>query len=454
MDLEEKQTFRTIIGSSMPKWRGKEFQEIIFILGRQSSKSTLASIIAAYEACCNPWADYNKGSEMAWVFVISVREKHAIDIGRNMIFSKIHRSPHLRSLIVDSPSMAQRSEFPYSKTGVMVLKTGAAITALPCSARVGRGYGIGCALLDEIAYYAKESKDMVTDWDIYNAILPSQIKFGSLAKRVIFSSPGEKRGFLWERYRDRLKNREYYTVIKSPTWKMRPDFPKEELEKHKRLSPLAYYQEYGAEFGEALSPLVPERDVRRVCREDNENLLPKKEFQYVMAIDTAFGDRDRFVIGVGHSEPAANDRNRVVIDVLEAIEPTYDRDIHDEAVAKLAYLYKAYDIFEIIADQYESDAFSKTLEAKGMNVIVEVWTASMHKQKYGKLRSTIKQELISLPYNEDMIDEFRTLQVKYLASGQMTVTHAIGGHDDFTDVIATINDKLYEEEMTAVGVEF
>src|SRR3989304_4836832 len=136
MDLEEKQTFRTIIGSSMPKWRGKEFQEIIFILGRQSSKSTLASIIAAYEACCNPWADYNKGSEMAWVFAISVREKHAIDIGRGKDFSKIHRSPHLRSLIVDSPSMAQRSEFPYSKTGVMVLKTGAAITALPCSAYV------------------------------------------------------------------------------------------------------------------------------------------------------------------------------------------------------------------------------------------------------------------------------------------------------------------------------
>ena len=121
----------------------------------------------------------------------------------------------------------------------------------------------------------------------------------------------------------------------------------------------------------------------------------------------------------------------------------------------LSELFFAYDTLEVCGDQYQADAFGKILDEKGVSFTAEAWTAPRHRSVYGRLRSLIKQKKISLPRSDDLFEELSTLQVKYLpASGQYTITHKVGGHDDVADAVADVTWRLTEEiVMNPAGME-
>lgn len=457
MTKEQRQLMRNIIGGSLPIQPKKPHREIVLILGGRSSKTTLCAAISAYEACNNDWRPYIGKGELAWCFVVAKREKQAIDVGRSIIFARIEQSPYLRSLIVEKSTDKKRTEFPPSKAGCLVLKNGAGITAVPCSSRIMRGYPIAVAILDEAAYFAREAKGGITDRDIYEAIIPRQIQFGDKARMMIISSPAEENGLVWDKWnqRHRISNKGLYFVMKAPTWRIRTDFPKEEFKRLKQLlGPTAFYREYGAEFTNAAQPLITKTDLEPCLREDAEQILPKPDTVYSLTIDAAFGERDRFAICVAHSEKDQNEKQKIIVDLVELIEATPNADVHDTAIFRLEELCKQYDIFEIIADQYQIDAFGKTLESRGLNVRLEAWTAQRHRLCYGRLQSVVKQKIISLPRNDDLIHEITSVSCKFLpSSGQYTIQHPIGGHDDLADVVAQVVFELYEDSMSEVGVE-
>lgn len=428
----------------------------MLVLGGRSGKTTIASAIASYEVCCTDWTKYVQIGELSWFFVLATREQQAIDLGRNLIFAMIKRSPYLSSLIVDdSTTYKNKNFFMHSRAGVLVMATGCAITALPCSSRVGRGYAVCGVIFDEIAWFARESKNEATDQGVYDSILPRQLQFGPAAKRVIISTPSDKSGLLYTKYKERDKNTKLYFCVRIPTWKMRTDFPKEYFENFKKLSPSGYQREFGAEFTDSVAPLMRLVEIERCLRETDAILEPQPDVEYVMAIDAAFGDRDRFAVAVGHvkkipkKEIAEDEWDfEVVIDVAEIIEETLEQDLVEVAADRIRDLYIQYNAFEVFADDYQADAFGKLLDQRGVEMKPEPWTAKKHRSRYGRLRSLVKQRKISLPKNEDLVEEMCGLQVKYLAvSGQYTVTHKQGGHDDLSDAVAEIVFRITEQEV-------
>jgi hypothetical protein len=458
MDRAEKALFRKIIqGPDLNPKRKKEYQEAVLIIGRRGSKSTLAAAIACYEASTVDWRKVGnlRESELAWIFVMSVKEEHAKDIGRNMIFANMRNSPILSNLIVDTKIEAQEAGIPRTRVGTMILKNGAAITALPCSHKVGRGYAVAVLIVDEIAFFARESNSGTTDQEIYDSVLPSQLQFGDYSKRIIISSPADKTGVLWDKWRMREKNRDLYFCMRAPTWRVRPDIPKEEFKKMRALSPIGYDREFGAEFANTLSPLLRPEWIAQATREEDD-ILPKKiDVLYYMAIDTAFGERDRFSITIGHSEGELGTRNfRIIIDYCRIVEETLDNDVHDEAIRIIDALYREYDVFEISADQYQFEAFSKNLESLGMNCECNPWTASTKRSKYGRLRAAFSQGMIEIPNSPDLVEELTNIQVKFQSSGQFVIEHRSGFHDDMADTIADITGQLYDEDAIPAGVEF
>jgi len=435
-----------------------ELSEIILLLGGRSGKTTIASAIAAYETCCTDWRKYTRLGELAWFFIIARREQQAMDLGRNMIFSMIKRSPLLSSLIIqDSRVSKDTTLFPNSKTGVLVLETGCAVTALPCSSTVGRGYPICGCILDEVAWFARESKNDTTDRGIYDAILPRMIQFSGNAKMVLITTPADKSGLVYEKWKARQDNAKYYFIVKLPTWKVRIDFDKHFFEHHKKMSPFGFYREFGSEFTDTVSPLLKHSEVESCMRPDAEPIPPNKDHSYFMAIDAAFGDRDRFGLAVGHVErdPGKEEEFKVVVDLVTKIDEQFNEDIVDTAADLIAEVYRKYDVFEVRGDDHQGDAFGKILDQRGVQLTTEPWSAKKHRSCYGRLRSLIKQKRISLPRNEDLLEELCGLQIKYLTgSGQYTVGHKVGGHDDMSDPVSEVVYQITEEEQVGeVGVQ-
>lgn len=460
MTQSQKMLYWTMTGEKYPK-RLTPFQETVLVLGGRSGKSTaLAAPIAVYEACCTDWSKFIQSNEYAWAFVIAQREQAAIDIGRNVIFRMIESSPYLSGLIAEDfrdKSKKLPSTFPRSRTGILVLKNRCAITALPCSHKVGRGYPICLCILDEVAWFARESAAQNTDVGIYEAVLPRQIQFEEHAKMMIISTPADKTGLLWTKYRDRLRHKKDYLCMKIPTQKIRTDFKPEFFKRQRRLNPTGFDREFGAEFSGALTPLIKSEDALACMRDDNEPLPYNSKFNYYMALDAAFGENDNFAISVAHAERDSRNEDgiRIVIDVTDVIEPTFEQDMIDAACIRIKELHDFYHVFEARADQYHAESFAKHLENIDIVVDIDPWTAPKHRMKYNVLSSCIKRRMVSMPYDEELLDELTGLQLKFLPnSGQFTVTHRRGGHDDRPDTIADLTWYITEQEASEVGVFF
>jgi hypothetical protein len=454
---EQRKLYRDVFDTPYPKIK-RPYDQTCLVLGRGSGKSTLSAAIAAYEACCTDWKKYLRPGEVANIFIFATREQQAIEVGRNMIFNMIEASPILRCLIESGKDQELRY-LPKSRAGTMVLSTGAAITAMPCSAKVGRGYPIAIIILDEAAWYARESKNDATDQGIYDAMFPRMFQFKEDAKMIIISSPADKTGLVWERYEKREKHKDLYLCVRAPTWKMRTDLTKDQYRKfvdtQRILSPLGYNRELGAEFSSTKDPLLDRVSIERCTRKElvYTPLSRDTKYSYVMAFDAAFGDNDRFGIAIGHIEERKKDEFKVIIDLAEIVSAMPGDDFVSYAAARVVELYRKYDLFEVFCDQYQADSFGSILEGQGCNVTADAWTAATHRTKYGRLKNFVKRQLIEFPNNDDLIDELCGMQIRFLpTSGQYTVEHQIDGHDDIADAVAEVTFRLTEDLQMAQGV--
>lgn len=452
---KEKRLYYDMTNGEDPPYKPGGFSESVYLLGRGSGKSLIAAAAASYEACCTQWSDFLRKGELAWIFVVATREKQAIDIGRNMIFSLIEASPMLSKLIVTDVDDQLKKSFPRTSTDVLILSTGAAVIALPCSARVGRGYPTAGFILDEFAWYAKESKRDATDAGIYDSLIPRTLQFREHSKMFLISSPGEKDGLAWTRWNNRKKHKDLYFCCKIPTSKMRPDYSKSKLDEIAAKSPLGAERELNAEFLSSRQPLMA-RDLVIACVREEEALtaIPfDAKHAYEMAIDQAFGEQDRFAFSVGHIEMEPSGKYKVIIDLTEIISGEGEVDFVEKCADRVAIVYKQYDLLQVYCDQYQVEAFSQILDKKGVNVELSRWNTGTHRLKYGRLKNFMRRRLVSLPNNQDLIDEISELELRFLPSiGQYTVTHKPNGHDDGADTVAEVVFRLTDDLMNEAGI--
>ena len=71
------------------------------------------------------------------------------------------------------------------------------------------------------------------------------------------------------------------------------------------------------------------------------------------------------------------------------------------------------------------------------------------------MRALIKRKAIELPNNKDLLQEIMGLEVRYMPnSGQYTIHHKIGGHDDISDSTAIVAYELGDDEVASTGMQF
>jgi len=450
------------------------FSELILVLGRRSSKTVLASIIACYEIYKllkvgngDPYKYYDipYDQEIAVVNVATSRKQ----AGRlfSHIKARIRNSPFFRKRVAKPPTAEEiriltdtdikklnDPEITIPVEGSLVLICG---HSNPDSLR---GYASICIIFDELAFYDEAEK--VSGSEFYAALTPSVADFGGDGRIVEISSPGPKTGIFYKLW-DKSHTVESMISFQVATWLFNPkkypyDHP--ELVKFKSLDPGRFEVEYGAEWpeGGAYGLFFPEQVVKQCIKLEGKDESPQREGEYYFHVDPAKNGNRYVLVAVrktlfrdlaGHLCP------RIFLAFCKQFDPDpqigVDIEKTDAEVLELCYKYHP---TVITYDQWNSEASIQKLVRAGFNVRQIAFNRGFKQRVYTNLRTLMQRPDDSvLLYDESqLVAELLHLKYKPTPRGQSIGADLRGDcpTDDYADCFAGASYMACQEVFTGL----
>lgn len=507
------------------------YSESLLVLGRRSGKTRIISGLAIYEATTRDWREMGKihPNDFAYVVVVATRLEQAEQLGRRNIYEGLLRSKDLKHFVVPESRMQGqlgkksgdilpapgRSRIPIDSYGMgpklrapvaepdyddddysplksqgstqkqLLLYTGNGIMALPCNSRAARGYAIFDLILDECAHYFRETSTQSSERDVYDALRPGMIQFGSMKRICRITTPCGAQGAVHDDFQKRHDPVfAHRFVMHAPTYLMNPEIEAEEYEKEEAEDPIRYQQEYLALFLSRAEGIIDLEMVDAAFDQRPYRAEPKEGRGTVMALDPAFRN-DTFAIMIGHAEP--KDRT-LYIDHVEGMSPRKQsgwqpgkkqglvvdelndpskkkqdkatRDklaqkapvLSEDAVERVAYLYERWQCEECWTDQAVSALLIPQLRARGINVKLLTYGNNVRRQMYATVKTAFEtgRVIVSLSPNEfanrcrqKFRGELKTIRVTNTATGSYSITKGGGKTDDYCDACAMLLRRLW-----------
>ena len=440
----------------------KPRNELVLVIGRRGTKSTIATWIAAYETykllkVYHPQKHYKllPDSEIH-LTMLATSEDQA-----NLLFHQVlgyfaqstffHR--YMNRPTSDRVSIRSRRDLEkYGEEG----KASIVVKSSPCSARGVRGASNILAIMDEQAHFVDDKgASNKSDKAVYDALTPSIAQFGNDGKIVNISSPLNKTGILWDLYTQALDGAENILLIKAPSWEINTTLSSSYLRGRYNLDPIAYDCEFGGNFSERIKAWMPEDYLKRVIV---PNLTKKTKGEvrvpHFIGLDIGFkGDGTAIAICHVESEEQENGEfiDKIELDYVEsraAGEPPYeDYDILDfELVSDwIKDVCQNFHIVEGLLDQHNGQLVCQNLAKKGMGQFEMIYhTRQFNSKLYQNfMMLTIDKKLrlygdeMGPHTNPDYIEELLQLQVKQYSKNIISVEapKLKGHHDDKSDAI-------------------
>ena len=214
-----------------------------------------------------------------------------------------------------------------------------------------RGYTLGAALCDEVAFWPQE-----------NSATPDEERSSPRCGRASASIPGSmllcassphaRRGELWQAYRRwHGKDNAPALVWHADTSTMNPTISERVITVAYENDPVRAAAEYGAQFRSDVETFVA-REVVEACVEPGiKERARLSQYRYSAFVDPSGGSSDSMTIAIVHKE-RADGFERVVIDVIrEARAPFNPTDV----VAELAKTLKGYGVSRVRGDRYAGE---------------------------------------------------------------------------------------------------
>ena len=234
-------------------------QDCFLLTGRQVGKTTAMSI-KAVELCLK---HFKKGE---YILICSITEKQAYHMLAKALAYAKEKYPRMIKKGKDKPTM-HRLLFK-NGTGIFCYAAGLTGEGL-------RGYTIKKLMIDEGSRMSDEFFISVTP-------MLSVIK-GSMD---IASTPAGKKGFFYERSKDKTFKKFYISAEDCPR------HTKDFLEREKqRLPKLAYAQEYLAVFIDELKRLYSDKLINKICTLKRKELISRAS-RYYLGVDVAGWGKD------------------------------------------------------------------------------------------------------------------------------------------------------------------
>jgi phage terminase large subunit-like protein len=400
-------------------------------VGRQSGKSTLAAMLAVYDAVLR--ADLDEmlpRGRVRYVLCAAPSEDQAREFVA-LCAALIEASPLLGPM---AQVKADRIDFH--------LPSGArtAIRALAANSRAVRGMSASLVVLDEFAHFS-DTAGPASDERMFNALEPSLRVFGDAGRLVLVSTPFGEVGKFYEL----CQAAEAGTLpgarlTHAATWEVDPSLDEAWKErKRAELGDDVFRQEYGAEFVAGAGQFF-----RLDAIEFEQAPFRSADArEWHVGLDPAFHS-DRFgvaLVGEALTEPGV-----FLVGDVAAIDPgqrlrswEQRREREDKTLAEVWTILEPYQEarpgLKILSDQHQADGIRSFFGRKGVEVEIVNVTQPIQTQAFVTTRARLIDGSLRCWNSPGLLEELRRVRTARTAESVVLPRFA-GGHCDAASALA------------------
>ena len=223
----------------------------------------------------------------------------------------------------------------------------------------------------------------------------------------------------WEKFLDKIVDKELVGYLKGTTRQFNNLFPQDEIDKDLVRDPAKFGSEYLSEWRDDLSAFIDRALVEAATDTGIIVRAPQPGIRYVGFVDASGGRGDSFTCGIAHRES-----DKAVLDCLIEIRSPFDPDV---ATRDVAIVLKSYGISKTTADHY---AAGWVVSAFARNGVKLEHSDRNRSEIYLDALPLFTAGRVKLIDNPRLASEFWSLERRTFPSGQDKVNHPPGGHDD------------------------
>ena len=404
LDDEEAAIFTEHTGRSQYDPPVGVWSETVAVVGRQSGKSRVASVIAGFEALR---AEREGDGTETWALLIAQDQRAAL---RTLL-------GYAKAPFAQVPAL-QRS-VAATRADSLTLENNVVLAAYPSRPQAVRGLRARIAVLDELAFF-RNSEGFPIDKEMLRAIRPCLATTGG--KLLILSSPYAQTGALYDLHRRHFGRDDSDTLVwagSAPA--MNPSLPTDYLERMARDDPEAYRSEVLGEFRTGVATFLDPDAVAACVDSGVRERPPQPSAHYRAFFDPSGGRRDRAALAIAHS---ARQETVAVLDVMRAWSPPFNPA---GVIAEAADVLRDYRLSQVQGDRYAGEFVA---EAFRTHRITYTPSAKDKSSIYLELLPLVQSERIRLLDQSELLRELRGLERRRGGAGRDRVDHPGAAHDD------------------------
>ncbi len=351
---------------------------------------------------------YAQAPAMARLYVGASDEEQAAEL-IDAAHGLIERTPELQG------------QFRPGELEITSTRTGATVTALAADASA-MGKRAWMIVLDEVANWP-ETRKARRFW----GVLTSGNRKLADCRTVVITNSGDPAHWAWKRREVARQSSHWrFTSLPGPLpWLTATDLEilRENAETYSEYERLHLNRWVTAE-----DRLATPEDLAACCVLPGP-LPPQPGVRYVVSADLG-STNDRAVVDVLHAETTPGGRH-VVLDRTvrwqgSKTSPVPLSDVRDT----IAALARDYGHAEVVIDPWQAHLIAEELRARGIRVTAFNFNATSVGRLALALHQGIRNHRLSLPADQDLIDELTAVRLRKNALGVYRLDHDSGGHDD------------------------
>lgn len=417
-------------------------RELVLPIGRRSGKTELSAWISCFEIDnllqkYNPQQFYGiaQADAIKLACVATAKDQAAI------LYGKV--KGYLMSCSRFSPYRANNTQSFYRfQTQYEIEQFGRygreddataslAITFYSSVAKGLRGHGNIVIILDEVAHFTEAGGSSAEE--IYKSIRPSTAAFSpkdpldpttalknpdgnqmvSDARIILISSPLGKEGLFYQKFQQSMKHPDLIFAMQAPTWEVNPSIAAPDFISAYETDPKAFFVEFGAEFSDAASGWIDNREDLFKCIDPKRKRIwraPSRRPHFIGIDIGVTKGGDGSAVAIGHLEDG-----KICLDYLEYVKAgegdhkDEDRLDFDWLADWIHALSKRFHIVEGLFDQWAGIPFEQSLHKKGLKQIeMKQFTRDETSYMYKTFKDMMWAEKLSLYNWEEDTDNPQT----------------------------------------------
>lgn len=313
--------------------------------------------------------------------------------------------------------------------------TGVTVEVATASYRTTRGYTIPAILADELAFWRSDDS-AEPDTEILDALRGGMLTIPD-ALLIAGSTPYARKGELYNAHTEHYgKNTPDILVWNADTLSMHAG-PRVEKFVAKKFEddPVVAASEYGTEgavvFRADVESYIDPEAVEDVTVIGRHELVPARNDNGVLLrtykafTDPSGGSQDAWTLAIAHQQDA-----KAVLDAIRETQPPFSPE---NVVKDYATVLKSYGIKEVWGDHYGGEFPRELFRKHGITYRVSDSTKS---DLYREILPAINAGHVELLEHKRLKAQLCGLERHVARSGQDTIDHAPGGHDDTANAVA------------------